>query len=146
MRTQVLLPELSGDPVIRTMFMDEVRLTMRLKHRNIVRVDGVFEVEDWLFQAMEILEGKDVRRLLSQCVQSGQNFPVSIALVIAASVAKALAYAHELKSESGAPLEIVHRDISPHNIMLCSDSTVESFGFWYRQSKRASSKNRPRGN
>jgi len=137
---KVLLPELSGDPAIRTMFMDEVRLTMRLKHRNIVRVHGVFEVEDCLFQAMELLDGKDVRRFLSQCVQAGQTFPVSVALVITASVAKALAYAHELKSESGVPLEIVHRDISPHNIMLCSDGTVKVLDFGIARAKERATK------
>ena len=137
---KVLLPELSSDPAIRTMFMDEVRLTMRLKHRNIVRVDGVFEVEDYFFQAMEVLEGKDVRRLLSQCVQSDEAFPVSVALVIGASVAKALAYAHDLKSESGVPLEIVHRDISPHNIMLCSDGTVKVLDFGIARAKERATK------
>jgi len=137
---KVLLPELAVDQTIRTMFLDEVRLTMRLQHPNIVRVDGVFEIDQWLFQAMELLEGKDVRRLLSHSVQSGQRFPVEFAVMIAATSAQALSYAHALKSESGASLEIVHRDISPHNILVCADGSVKVLDFGIARAKERATK------
>lgn len=137
---KVLLPELAVDPSLRTMFMDEVRLTMRLQHPNIVRVDGVFEVDHYLFHSMELLDGKDVRRLLSAAVQAGQRFPVSIALKIASATARALSYAHALKSDAGTSLEIVHRDISPHNILVCSNGTIKVLDFGIARAKERATK------
>ena len=132
---KVLLPNLARDQMLRDMFMDEVRIAERLRHPNIVQVDGVYEDGSWLFQAMELLDGKDLRRLLSACLKAGKRMPVPIAVMIATDVARALCYAHQAKSESGEALDIVHRDVSPHNVIVSKDGVVKVLDFGIARAK-----------
>lgn len=126
---KILLAPYAKDPTFRGMFADEVRIASRLTHENIVQVYGSFEVEGHLFQAMEIVDGKDLRRVLSSLARGGESFPVPLALVVAREVARALSYAHQKRAEDGKPLEIVHRDISPHNVMITRDGGVKVLDF-----------------
>jgi serine/threonine protein kinase len=126
---KILLAPYAKDPTFRGMFADEVRIASRLTHENIVEVYGSFEVEGHLFQAMEIVDGKDLRRVLSSLARAGEQFPVPLALLVGREVARALAYAHSKRAEDGKPLEIVHRDISPHNVMITREGCVKVLDF-----------------
>src|SRR5262245_27178012 len=126
---KILLTPYARDPTFRGMFADEVRIASRLTHENIVEVYGSFEVEGHLFQAMEIVDGKDLRRVLSTLARAGESFPVALALLVGREVARALAYAHSKRGEDGKPLEIVHRDVSPHNVMLTRNGMVKVLDF-----------------
>jgi len=132
---KVVLPHLAKDQTLRDMFSDEVRIAERLRHPNIVEVYGAYEEGGWLFAAMEILEGNDLRRLLSGCLKLGVPMPVHVAVMIATDAARALSYAHQAKSESGASLDIVHRDVSPHNVMVTRDGQVKVLDFGIARAK-----------
>jgi serine/threonine protein kinase len=115
---KVLLEPLSQDPTLRTMFMDEVRIAQRLRHPNIIEVEGQYEDQGLMFQAMELVEGKDLRRLLAAAVKAKSDLPPHLAALITREVARGLGYAHAARGDHGEPLEIVHRDVSPHNVMI----------------------------
>ena len=140
---KILLPILSGDDELRTMFLDEVQIATRLRHPNIVRVMGVHEEGAWLFQSMELLDGQDVRRLLSKSVAAGERIPIAIAVTIARDVARGLAYAHGLRSPDGKAYEIVHRDVSPHNIIVTRDGLVKVVDFGIARAQERLTKTRP---
>jgi serine/threonine protein kinase len=126
---KVLLAPYAKDPAFRSMFADEVQIASRLTHENIVQVHGSFEVGGHLIQAMELVDGKDLRRILSALVRQRQRFPIPLALVVAREMARALSYAHTKRREDGKPLEIVHRDISPHNVMITYGGGVKLLDF-----------------
>jgi hypothetical protein len=126
---KILSAQFAHDQTFHDMFGDEVRIASHLTHENIVRVHGAFEIDGHLIQSMELIEGKDLRRILSALARQGESFPVPLALLIAREVARALSYAHTRKSDDGKPLEIVHRDISPHNLMITVDGGVKLLDF-----------------
>lgn len=126
---KVLLAPYAKDETFRNMFTDEVSIAARLTHENIVQIYGSYDLEGNLLQAMEIVDGKDLRRILSQVARSASTFPVPLALLVAREVARALAYAHAKRGEDGKPLEIVHRDISPHNVMVTRNGGVKVLDF-----------------
>lgn len=126
---KVLLPHFSGDPAFLAMFRDEVAIASRLRHQNIVSVFGVHEARGHLFQAMERIDGCDLRRLLSHLSRAGRRLPVPLALFVGQQLARALDYAHQRRGDDGRALDIVHRDVSPHNVMLGRDGQVKLLDF-----------------
>lgn len=126
---KALLAPYARDPAFRAMFADEVSIASRLTHENIVQVYGAFEIDGHLVQSMELIDGKDLRRILSSLARSGRAFPIPLALLVARDVARALDYAHTKRADDGRPLEIVHRDISPHNVMITRDGSVKLLDF-----------------
>lgn len=126
---KVLLPHFVDNPAFLAMFEDEVRIATRLQHRNIIAVRGSHAAEGHVFQSMELLSGFDLRRVLSHAARTGQRFPVPLCLFVAREVARALSYAHTRKNEEGRALDIVHRDVSPHNVMICANGQVKLLDF-----------------
>lgn len=124
-----LLPHLMDDPEFVARFLDEARIAVTLSHGNIVPVFDMGEVEGSYFLAMEYVDGWDVRAVLRHVQRQGQTVPVGLALFIAAEVCRGLAYAHQRTDGAGAPLGIVHRDISPSNILLSRDGDVKVTDF-----------------
>jgi serine/threonine-protein kinase len=117
------------DESFRSMFQDEVRIALRLRHENILEVYDAYEIDGLSIQSMELLDGLDVRRLLQRLSKSERWFPVPLALYVGRCVARALSYAHMRRNEAGKPLEIVHRDVSPHNVMITSSGSVKVLDF-----------------
>ena len=111
------------------MFRDEVRLARRLKHPHIVEIYRAYETDGFAFLAMERVDGIDLRRLLLRLSQAGQWMPVPLALTVGRSLAGALDYAHHLRDAQGRPLRIVHRDVSPHNVMIARDGRIKLLDF-----------------
>ncbi len=124
-----ILPELSLQPIYRSMFEDEARLGMLLRHSNIVRVYDARDIEDTFIMVMELVDGVSLRTLLGRAHDRNACMPVPAALHIAREVTKALQYAHAACDAFGRPLGIIHRDVSPHNILLGRDGFVKLTDF-----------------
>jgi serine/threonine protein kinase/tetratricopeptide (TPR) repeat protein len=125
-----ILPTHGGSRRFRSMFIEEAHLATRLNHPNVVQV---YEFEDFddegLLLAMEYVEGCDLGRLMSAARSTGKQIPAWLGAWIVAEAAKGLHYAHDKKDEAGQPLEIVHRDVSPQNILLSFEGAVKIADF-----------------
>jgi len=125
-----ILPTHGASRRFRAMFIEEARLATRLNHPNVVQV---YELQDFgdegLLLAMEYVEGCDLGRLMSGSKARGARIPPWVGAWAVAEAAKGLHYAHEKKDEAGQPLEIVHRDVSPQNILLSSEGGVKIADF-----------------
>jgi len=114
----------------RAMFVEEAHLATRLNHPNIVQVYEFLDLGDeGLLLAMEYVEGYDLGKLMSTARQKGTRIPPFVAAYIICEAAKGLHYAHERRDEGGAPLAIVHRDVSPQNILLSVEGAVKIADF-----------------
>jgi serine/threonine protein kinase len=124
-----VLPHLAQNDNFIQMFLDEARLSARLSHANIVSVFDISAREDTYFLIMEFVDGANLKRILDCLHRRGQSFPLAQAVYVCAEACRGLSYAHELHDENGKPLGIVHRDISPPNIMLTKRGEVKVADF-----------------
>ncbi len=113
-----ILPQLSKDARFVAMFCDEARICAALAHPNIVQVVDFGEHDGELFMAMEYVDGVSCAKLLRYVATKGQRFPIAAALFVAHEVLRGLAFAHAARDEHDRPLGIVHRDVSPGNILI----------------------------
>ena len=111
------------------MFLDEARLAASLHHHNIVPVNDIGEDDGEYFFAMEYVHGEDVRALLSQLSKRGEHVPLEHAITIVTAAAAGLHHAHEQRGPDRSPLGIVHRDVSPANILIGYDGGVKVADF-----------------
>ena len=129
-----VLPSFSQDAQFATMFVNEARISAMLRHPNIVQVlDFDRDGDGRLFLVMELVEGKD----LDDLARSGM-LPVPIAVHVVAEVLEGLAHAHEMTTADGRPLGLVHRDISPHNVLVSWDGAVKVSDFGIAKAMLAS--------
>jgi serine/threonine-protein kinase len=119
-------PERAGDPRFMDLFKREAMLSMSLAHQNIVPVFDFGRIDDQVFLAMERVEGKD---LGSTITKAGKPLPPLLAAFIAAECCQALDYAHHRKGPDGAELKIVHRDVTPRNVLLSWSGEVKLTDF-----------------
>jgi serine/threonine-protein kinase len=124
-----VLPRLAKDPLYRSMFEDEARLGMRLRHPNVVRVFDAREVAGTFLMVMELVDGTSLKGLLDRAHARKACMPVATALHMVRELGRALEYAHGATGEDGAPLSIIHRDVSPHNILLGRTGAVKLTDF-----------------
>ena len=126
-----------ADPQFRNMFIDEAHISMSLSHSNIAQVLDLGVSAGRYFLALELVDGWDLGRVLHRAAAAGVRLPRELALHITAEVCRALAYAHS-KTEGQKPLGIVHRDVSPHNILLSEQGEVKltDFGIAKAMNKR----------
>jgi serine/threonine protein kinase len=123
-----MLPHLSEDKSFTAMFLDEARLASKLSHPNVVQVFDFGEVEGRYFIAMEYLEGESLSTLVRSARRSGVPLSQRAVLQIMAAAADGLHHAHTF-AENGKPLQVVHRDISPSNIMVTLQGGVKVLDF-----------------
>ena len=119
----------SAIPSLRELFIHEARLSALLNHPNIVQVYDFGILDGCYFISMEYLRGKDLLLVLRQLRAREQSMPPSLAAYVAREVAAGLGYAHTLSASGDKPLEIVHRDVSPSNIMLLRTGGVKLLDF-----------------
>jgi serine/threonine-protein kinase len=124
-----LHPQFSGMPEFVTMFLAEARLAARIRHPNVVQPLDVLTVDKELFLVMEYVEGDSLSRLMRATLARRERVPVSIAVSIACGVLHGLHAAHEAKSDLGEPLELVHRDVSPQNVLVGVDGVPRVIDF-----------------
>jgi serine/threonine protein kinase len=124
-----ILPYLSEEPEFVQMFLDEARIAAQLHHPNIVQVHELGNWEDSIFIAMEFVEGVDLRRVIAEEAKYGATVPYGVAARICAGVAAGLDYAHHSRGVDGRPLELIHRDVSPQNVMIAYDGRIKLVDF-----------------
>jgi serine/threonine protein kinase/tetratricopeptide (TPR) repeat protein len=125
-----ILPGYTTSRRFRSMFIDEAQLATRLNHPNVVQVyEFSNEGDEGHILAMEYVEGCDLGHLMSAAKSTATRIPPWIAAWIIAEAAKGLHYAHEKRDEGGAPLDIVHRDVSPQNVLLSFEGVVKIADF-----------------
>jgi len=123
-----ILPHLAEDPHFVDMFMAEARLSARLNHANIVQVYELGDVSGEFFLAMEYVRGRDLVNVMRALILRGLPEPGFGAYVMR-EIARALAYAHALTDDAGKPLRLIHRDVSPSNVMIGFDGAVKLLDF-----------------
>lgn len=123
-------PQFAKDPSFATMFLDEARLTARLRHPNVVPTLDIVHEDGHLLLVMEYVEGGSLSQLLRSASSTGGRVPVSIACAIVHDVLLGLHEAHQAKDDENVPLAIIHRDVSPQNVLVGLDglSRVLDFG------------------
>ncbi len=128
---KLLHERLNPDPSFRKMLLEEAKLTASLRHPNIVPVldTGYDTANDVLYVVLDYVDGKDMHASLAQAVRQGREFPISMALYIAREAAAGLHYAHTRNDEHGQPLQLVHRDVSLHNILVSYEGDVRLIDF-----------------
>ena len=137
-----ILPELACDEEFVRMFVEEARLSASLNHRNIVQVYEFGEVGGEYYLAMEWVHGRDLNTLLRTMKDRDAAPPVELAAYVAREVCRALAYAHALTDEDGRPLRLIHRDVSPSNVMVGFDGSVKLLDFGIAKALALASENR----
>ncbi len=123
-----ILDKLARDEEFVRLFIDEARIAVLLQHSNIVQVFDLGQAEGTLYMAMEYVHGLDLSRLVAKVKEQGA-FPIPLALFIVGEVLKALRFAHERAGEDGVPLNLVHCDISPHNVLISHAGEVKITDF-----------------
>ncbi|MGZ3440141.1 MAG: serine/threonine-protein kinase [Polyangia bacterium] len=124
-----LRPEHADDPNFARMFLDEARLAAKLVHPNIVTLLDVGEHRGALYLAMELVDGAPLSRILQLLRRRGTPIGDAAAVEVSLQIADALAYAHDMRDEAGHPLELVHRDVSPHNVLVDKTGHVKLADF-----------------
>ena len=125
-----LKPELAADPAAVAQFRDEANLLAAFNHPNIVAVHDFGQWENRFFLAEEYVAGRNLGRIIDQCFpRNGRPPALELVAYIAREVLKALDYAHRLENGEGRPLKIVHRDISPENVVVTAQGEVKLLDF-----------------
>ena len=122
-------PHLCGEESFLNMFLDEAKLAAQLQHPNVVQIFDLGRIGDAYFIAMEYISGRDMSRVVPRAERLGIMFPIEYALSVAASVLDGLSYAHQKTDAMGDALNIVHRDITPENIMVGWNGNVKILDF-----------------
>ncbi len=124
-----ILPNIAEDEEFITMFIDEAKIAVQLNHANIAQIFDLGKVDDSYFIALEFIHGKDVRGIFDRCRASGENMPIAQACFIIMKVCEGLDYAHNKRDASGRELGLVHRDVSPQNILISYEGEVKLIDF-----------------
>ncbi|MEO7112585.1 MAG: serine/threonine-protein kinase [Polyangiaceae bacterium] len=124
-----LHPHLAGDRDFIEMFLDEARIAARLHHPHVVPILEIGESEKGYYLVMEYIEGDTLARLMARSAQSGNALPARVAVRAALDALAGLHAAHEMTDDEGKPLEIVHRDVSPQNILVGVDGSARIADF-----------------
>jgi serine/threonine-protein kinase len=135
-----ILPHLAADATFVAMFIDEAKLTAQLTHPKIVQILDFGDVSGQYFTALEYVDGFDALGLLRVAAQKRIHIPRSLGVFIVSELLEALDYAHNARDMSGAPMQIVHRDISPSNIFLSKRGDVKLGDFGIAHTQRRESK------
>jgi eukaryotic-like serine/threonine-protein kinase len=123
-------PELARDPEFVAMLIDEARLAARIRHANVVEIIDVVAMDQELLLVMDYVPGEALSRLIDASARAGRPIPERTALAIVCDLLHGLQAAHEARDERGQPLCLVHRDVSPHNVLVGVDGVarVHDFG------------------
>ncbi|MGA9526257.1 MAG: serine/threonine-protein kinase, partial [Myxococcaceae bacterium] len=123
-----ILPHLAENQDFVHMFLNEAKIAARLSHPNIVEIHDLGSLDGSFFLAMEFIHGEDLRRIWKRAEQAGRALPIPFVLRVIADACAGLDYAHK-KADNGLPLNIVHRDISPQNVLVSFEGSVKVVDF-----------------
>ena len=126
---KLVLPRLARDERFSALLVQEAKLAAQLSHGNIVQTFDLGRESGRLFIAMEYVEGFDLNELLKRCSRAKVALPLEFALLIVGETLRALDYAHRKKGPDGQPLGVVHRDVSPSNVLVSFEGEVKLCDF-----------------
>src|SRR6516225_229058 len=138
-----VLPHLSSKKKFISMFLDEARLSAQLSHSNCVQVFDIGVGDNAFFIVMEFVDGANLKATIEHLKKRGREFPVEAAVHISLELCKGLAYAHELTDPRGVPLHIVHRDMSPPNVLITKNGEVKIVDFGLAKANSQLEKSEP---
>ena len=138
-----VLPHLSQKRKFISMFLDEARLSAHLSHSNVVQVFDIGIGDDTYFIVMEYVDGADLKAIIETRRKKGMDFPLEAAVYIATKICEGLAYAHELSDSDGKPFNIVHRDMSPPNVLIRKYGEVKIADFGLAKASNQLEKSEP---
>jgi serine/threonine protein kinase len=124
-----MLPSVASDATLVRSFIREAQLASKLRHSNVAQTYDLGKVGDIYFIAMELVPGRTLREIVKHCIAVVGHMPLPIALNIVTQICDALDYAHNLSDESGVSLGIIHRDVSPSNIIVSEGGVVKLIDF-----------------
>ncbi|HUT76168.1 MAG TPA: serine/threonine-protein kinase, partial [Polyangia bacterium] len=124
-----ILPSIAEDEEFITMFIDEAKIAVQLTHANIAQIFDLGKVGDSFFIALEYVAGKDLRTIFDRMRKNGQTIPIQMAAYVIMKVCEGLDYAHNKKDGAGRDLNLVHRDVSPQNVLISFDGEVKLIDF-----------------
>ncbi len=124
-----ILPQFSENEEFISMFIDEAKLAAQLNQRNIVQIYDFGNQQGAYYIAMEYVSGKDVRSIVKRSIEKQKRMPIGQCAYIITEAAKGLEYAHNFKDHSGTSLQLIHRDISPQNILVSYEGEVSLADF-----------------
>ena len=124
-----IVPHLSSDAGFISSLVAEAKLSGMLVHPGIVQVYELGQVDGEYYVAMEYVDGLSLWQAMKRCLQMGRTMPAGVACYLIAEMALALGYAHSLDDDDGRPLGIIHRDVSPSNVMLSRSGTIKLLDF-----------------
>ncbi|MDP6935401.1 MAG: serine/threonine-protein kinase, partial [Myxococcota bacterium] len=124
-----ILPALANNPRFVSMFIEEAKISVGLVHPNIVQIFELGRVGEDHYMAMEYIHGRDLTRVNRQARSLDRSIPVPLAVYVASCVLRGLSYAHRLRDSGGEHISLVHRDVSPHNILVTFHGEVKLVDF-----------------
>jgi serine/threonine protein kinase len=124
-----ILPHMAGDPEFVKTFVREAKTVARLTHANICPIYELGKVGESLYMAIEYIAGKDLGKITRRLARNGETMPPSVAAFIAARLCDSLDYAHSLRNANGQSAGVVHRDLSPTNIIVSYEGQVKLIDF-----------------
>jgi serine/threonine-protein kinase len=137
---KTILRERASDQRFVMMFLDEAKLAATLNHQNVAQVYEVDQADGAYFMAMEYVHGENTRAILETTIRRGWTIPLELAVMIISGAAAGLHHAHERCGKNGQPLNIVHRDVSPANIMVGYDGSVKVLDFGIAKAEERATK------
>ena len=135
-----ILPEVAEDGEFIKMFIDEAKIAVKLQHPNVVQIFELGKIDGSYFIAMELINGKDIKTIRKRLKRVDLLMPVEQSAYIISQVCEGLDYAHRKTDEKMNPLNIVHRDISPQNMIVSYEGTVKLIDFGIAKAKSKSTK------
>lgn len=124
-----ILPSIAEDKEFISMFINEAKLAVQLNHANIAQINDLGNINGDYYIAMEYVPGHDLRVIFDRCVRMNKKLDIGCVCYIMSKVCEGLDYAHNKKNANGEPMNIIHRDISPQNIMIGYDGEVKLIDF-----------------
>ena len=137
-----ILPNIAADTDFITMFIDEAKLAVQLTHANIAQIFDLGRVGDSYFIALEYVHGKDLRAVFEHARESGEELPIDLVCYVMMKICEGLDYAHEKRDPAGRPLELVHRDVSPQNMLISFEGDVKLIDFGIAKAANKASRTR----
>src|SRR5689334_16353843 len=137
---KTILRERASDHRFVTMFLDEAKLAATLNHQNIAQVYEVDQADGAFYMAMEYVHGENARAILETTLRRGWTIPLELAVMIISGAAAGLHHAHERRGKNGQPLHIVHRDVSPANVMVGYDGSIKVLDFGIAKAEERATK------
>jgi serine/threonine protein kinase len=124
-----ILPNIAEDEEFITMFIDEAKIAVQLQHANIAQIFDLGKVDDAFFIALEYVHGRDLRAIFDRMRSRGEAVPIPMACHMIMQVCEGLDYAHNKRDGQGRELHLVHRDISPQNVLIGYEGEVKLIDF-----------------